>query len=335
MKQRIIKPEAFIAAITQANNGSFGSMDSDAFEMQQETTRPIPGFQAGKDFYHCQECETKVRHRGGEILKAFPDCCENHRKLIEQKWFAKTDYSYLPDKLVNTLAYTYHCIANSINDPDWFKRITDYIEYTIQSYGQFPEGFGPPLGLNEYLEYIQLALVKEFVPDKEKLELLLKWLKELRSPPTKRADTPDLHILMATYKQWLKEFPFELTFLNHLKPHFENRLPFVERLEDTNLYTNLTTAKLVTKDQLLEYLFKTTNTILTTINTHQLYGAGKISEPNRILLDLVLAERRQRLLVGYTNPSPDEEVRYRRILKEWIKDEREFIKALIEIGQSE
>lgn len=335
MKQRFTKVEALINAVKEANSGKLGSVNSDAFEMQQEVTKPLKGFQMGKDIYHCQDCEIEIRKLGEKMLDDFPDCCNNHQKLKKQKWFSKADYNYLPDKFVNTLAYTYHCITQSIEDCNWFKKIVDYIDYTIQSYGQFPTGFGPPLGLNEYLESIQRLLEKNVISDKEKNELLLKWLKERRSPPSSQVETPDLNILFATYKQWLKEFPFELAFLNHLKPQFENKLPFIERFEETNMYTNLTKATLVTKNQLLEYLIKTTNTILTTINTHQLYAEGKLNEPNRILLDLLLAERRHKLTAGYINESPDEEVRYRRILKEWLKDEQQFMKSLVEIGKSE
>ncbi|UZJ63964.1 hypothetical protein OKW96_16350 [Sphingobacterium sp. KU25419] len=89
MKQRIIKPEAIIAAMKQVESGNFGSIESDAFEIQQENTRPLDGFEIGKDFYHCKDCDTTIRGRGQEIFKAFPDCCENHRKLLNEKWFSK------------------------------------------------------------------------------------------------------------------------------------------------------------------------------------------------------------------------------------------------------
>ena len=335
MSQRIIiKPEAIIAAMKQLENGSFGSIENDAFEIRQETTSPLNGFEIGKDFYHCQECDIAIRRHGEQILEAFPNCCENHRKLLNEKWFKKTDYSYLPDKLANTLAYTYHCITKNIYEFDWFKRITDYIQYTIRSYGQLPADLGPPVGLQQYLEYVQRILVNDLISEKEKRELLQNWLKELSSPPSKQAEAPDLNILATTYRQWLKEFPFEITFLNHLKPHFENKLPIIEKFDEPNIYNNQVSGTLVTTDKLLENLYHTTDTILTEINTLQLYQTGKISEPNQLQLELLLAKRRHQLSVGYSNKSPDEKIKYRRIIKKWLKDEREFMKNLIEISKS-
>ncbi|UZJ63963.1 hypothetical protein OKW96_16345 [Sphingobacterium sp. KU25419] len=233
------------------------------------------------------------------------------------------------------MAYTYHCIDQNIDDLNYFKIITDYIHYTIQSYGQFPAGFGPPLGLQEYLEFVQRVVDGDSIPDKEKRERLIYWLAERLSLPRKRADSPDLNILLSTYRQWLKEFPFELTFLNHLKPNFENKLPFIERFEQPNMYNNHVAATLVTKSQLLEHLFQTTDAILTQINTLQLYQVGQINEPTKLQLELVLAKRRLQLSVGYSNKSSDDKIKYRRIIKKWLKDEREFIKCLVEIGKSE
>jgi hypothetical protein len=128
------------------------------FEIKQTETAPLDGFEwhtdtkdSEKKFPFCCEGHEKIYQFGIERLTAFPDCCADHKKLKKATWFNKTNYNYFPLKLVTTVSYTWHCIGKCIDNDNWYKEITDYIDYTKKSYGQFPKGYNSPLGVHEYL----------------------------------------------------------------------------------------------------------------------------------------------------------------------------------------
>jgi hypothetical protein len=83
--------------------------------------------------------------------------------------------------------------------------------------------------------------------------------------------------------------------------------------------------KMHTKSSLIEVLINLTNNLLTQINGVTLYENGLITDANKIKLELVINSRKLKLEQGYKNSSPNEEQRYRKILKEWYKDEKIFI----------
>jgi hypothetical protein len=83
-----------------------------------------------------------------------------------------------------------------------------------------------------------------------------------------------------------------------------------------------------TKSSLIEALINLTNNLLTQINGVALYEKGLITDVNKIKLELVINSRKLKLKQGYKNSSPNEEQRYRKILKEWFKDEKIFINEI-------
>lgn len=327
----ITKPDAFLAAMKQVECGEFGQIDADAFGWLPSEIQPIEGFEPGKHFYHCKNCHERFILMGQEILNKFPNCCDAHRKLKNQSWFKKSDYEKLPSMLANTLAYTWHCVETNIdNDKNWFKLITDYIEIAIKSFGQFPSGFGSQLGAANYVEFVGKMFEPGLIEDEIKRNKLANWLIDREQPPSEDRSV-DLNILLHIYRQWLKEFPFEISFLSDLKPYFERQFPVIESISEPNLYNGMIAAKIQTKEGLLQWLLKITDDILREVNGLKLYEAGKLTDTAKHTLELVNAQRRQKLKVGYTNASPDADKRYRRILKEWLRDEVAYAKELKKI----
>jgi hypothetical protein len=76
---------------------------------------------------------------------------------------------------------------------------------------------------------------------------------------------------------------------------------------------------------LIEALISLTNNLLAQINGVALYEKGLLTDANKIKLELVISSRKLKLKKKYENSSPNEEQRYRKILKEWFKDEKIFI----------
>jgi hypothetical protein len=212
-------------------------------------------------------------------------------------------------------------IENRINNEDWYDDITDYLEYNIKCFGQ------PAAGLHIYIDYVEANIQNnKIISDVTKQEKLLQFLDTYFNPQDKKEkEKTDINVLYETYQKWLKIFPFEISFFIHLKPQFEKTIPFLRERGKTNRYTGLTIFKPHTKRSLIDTLIELTNTLLSHINTYQLYNKGVLNEPERIKLELILGERKLKLDKGYINKSATEEQRYRKIVKEWLSDEKKFI----------
>lgn len=132
----IINPEAFINAFEDMNCGKthIAQISCEDFEIKQEETQPLEGYETPNRFPNCCEKHKEIWKIGAERFEKFPNCCDGHKNLNRAKWFKKTDYAYLPMKLVTTLSYTWHCIGRCLANSNWYKEITDYIDYTNSIY---------------------------------------------------------------------------------------------------------------------------------------------------------------------------------------------------------
>ncbi len=333
-KINIINPKSVFSSLEDLSCGktNIAKIYPKDFEIAYEETTPLEGYKipvnekTGEIFPNCCPAHKNLFQIGLEKLAKFPNCCEPHRKLLNTSWFNKADYSYYPLKLVTTLAYTYHCITKCIDNPEWYKEITDYIDYTKQSYGQLPEGFGSPFGLETYLYNLEKNIESlDEIPEEKKGKLLM-YIKNYYKPVENRNHT-DINILITTYKRWLKDFPFELTFFNHLKSSFENQLPILEGKGDTNIYTGLTGFKLQTYQGLIQYLVSVTETILKNINTVSLYEQGLITDVDKINIELINEAHKLKLKTLELNILNDRKG-YITLLKRWFKDEKKYIKEI-------
>lgn len=194
----VINPEAFIKAIEdmQCRKTHIAQISSEDFEIKQYETQPLEGYEEPKGFPNCCEKHKAFLRIGAERFAEFPNCCEGHKKLNTAEWFRKENYSYMPMKLVNTLSYTWHCIAKCMNNPNWYKEITDYIEYTKGSFGQFPHDFGSPLGTELYLYNLERNIEAEDEIPAEKKESLLAFIKKY-SEPVADVEQTDINLLIS------------------------------------------------------------------------------------------------------------------------------------------
>jgi hypothetical protein len=313
----------------------FIEIGPDHFYIIAYDIKPLKGYEkpvdkeTKKELPYCCGFHEGVLENITDHYDRFPNCCKWHKPLNNAEWFKKDDYSYVVDKVVNQVSYTEHCINKHINDIDWYDAIVDYIDLNISSFGQFLKGYGGPVGLSVYTFQVKHYITNtDLKIPKHKRVALLKSL-EIEDVGLKpKSDKTDLNVLYATYQKWLKIFPFELSLFKHLKEHFKIQLPLINGKPKVNRYTGISSVKLHTKDSLIETLINLTNSILTQINTVSLYEKGLLTEPNKIQLELVLNERKNKLASGYINESKNEDQRFRNILKEWYKDEVQFIDKL-------
>src|ERR1043165_434238 len=214
----------------------------------------------------------------------FPDCCEKHKEMKEKWWFNKSNYDGLPEKIVNQLSYTEHHIQSRIHNDDWYKDITDYLEYNLWSFGTPAIGYG----------YYQSSLIQELksiewliansIPV-EKAKQIVDYLEDQAKP---RNNKPvNLNLLYATYQKWLKTFPFEISYFRNAKQHFRNIFPIIDGTPVDNPYTGLSKITPVSPLSLIEILTDYTKKLLGAIVTDQLVKDGQITDMQKHSLDIL------------------------------------------------
>ena len=186
---KIINLQSFINATNKCNNGQFGELNSNDFEIEYEDIQPLKGYEkpvnekTGEIFPNCCEWHKSIYKLALEWFNSFPNCCTNHKKLIGEKWYNKLNYNEVANKIVNQLAYTEHCIDENINKQDWYSAIIDYIQWNYSSFGQLPNGYGSPVGLDKYLGVLKQYLenTTNDIP-KEKRQKLIEFIDNYYNP---------------------------------------------------------------------------------------------------------------------------------------------------------
>lgn len=306
-------------------NKPFIEIDAEHFTLSAFETKPIEGYEipvnneTGESFPNCCPFHKNVFEGAQEWFLKFPNCCDQHKAMVSKWWYNKANYSGIAEKIVKQLSYTEHHISERINIEDWYKDITDYIEYNVTSFGH------PAIGLDLYLGNVKHYLQNTTSEvSKEKRQRLIEFIETYYNSPKEYSKT-DLNILYITYQKWLKVFPFDISFFTNLKPYFENQLPIVNGEPVTNRYTGTTKVKMHTKGSLIDVLLNLTNDLLTQINPYVLYEKGLLNEPQKLKLELVLNEMKIDNEQGYLSQKQNEEQRYRDTLKKWFDRQKRFI----------
>ncbi len=324
----VVDTDAFVKAVLdmQAGKTHVAEISNKIFEIKQYETFPLSGYVAPEGFPECCEFHRSLVESGVKKLLEFPNCCDPHKKLLEAYWFSKADYQYLPKKLVSTVSYTCHCIEKSIDNNQWFKEITDYIDYTAAGYGQFPEGYGSSLGLSMYLNSI-LNVIKdvEYIPVAKKPKLIE--YVNVKLNPKVVADRADLNLLIGQYREWLKIFPFELSLFKDLKSYFESQMPVLKGVGETNMYTGLTGFHLNSKKEMMDFLVDVTRVILNEINSFRLFQKNRLKKSESLQLEIILANRKLELDELAKSDPKDKNV-YVKLLKKWFKSEKKFLSEI-------
>lgn len=326
----ITNPAKFISEMHKMRCGEahVAQLTRDDFEIRPYPTHPTEGYAARDNFPNCCNYHTSIYEGAKSAFERFPNCCEGHRNLLKEPWFDKRNYAGMPERLLNALSYSEYHFANKIDAEDWYEDITDYFDYTLSSFGQFPTGHGGPLGIGMYSDNLAGYIEQQEQVPEEKRKRLIAFLKDYGKPGPEVHT--DLNLLISTYKKWMSIFPFQLPHLSHLKNHFEKTLPLLSSKPILNRYTGLSASKILTPEQLFEWLLKVTTTILTELNAMKLYEQGKITEVKKTRLEYLNAERRlelDELSVVRLADRPQ----YIKVLKRWIAGEKKYLRELTDI----
>lgn len=305
-------------------NVHFAELPSSDFEIKEFNTNPIDSYIEPDRFPNCCEWHEDIYKQAQRIFDEFPNCCPSHRNLIDQPWFNKIDYTYLPLKLVSTIAYSLHCIGANTNEPAWYKQITDYLDYTISSYGQFPEGFGSPLGLSQYISTIeQEVLYIDKLTDNQKYAILEFLEKFTVHRQLKRA--PELNKLIGVYKQWIRIFPFEICSLGYLKPYYQSQIPIISKM-NRNMYSGEISNQIITNGELINNLSNITKSIIIHLNQLEEFKSSKRLDRQNTKIQLANAHHnliQESVLQEELSDKP-----YYKILDKWLLNEKKHINEL-------
>lgn len=291
----------------------------------------------------CEGCQKQLKNLLKKIksgASTFPNCCEGHKRLHLLKEFKIDNYKGLEESISKKILFTYHHVINHIDNDDWFADFSNYLEYVIDSFGSFPQGYGSPFQISNYKAFVIDMITSQkgnLTSDKiskneidSRLDQLLLHIENSFEPvdskPQYQKNT-DLNLVLATYDKWFKTFPFELSYFSHLKEKFSKSIPILKGDFKYNKYTGLSRASLHTKDSLTHFLFGLTKDIISSINGLKLYEKGLLTNVQNIKLELILKNRELELKELNSIDKSDKRG-YIRVLKNWFITEKKFIEEI-------
>gem|GEM_PF-1250614 len=304
-------------------NDPFIEIPSGNFMIQPFNVESPEGYVPRKDYPECCNYHTTILQNLIEWFARFPNCCEPHREMAGKWWFNKSTYDGISHKIMNCVAYTEHHIATRIDDKEWFKDISDYIEFILYAFGT------PAIGADRYLSQLKEELqdqAKDEKPsNKEKVRQIIQYIEAQGTP--EKEQKMDLNAVYSTYQKWLKAFPFNLFPFTRIKDHFHNQLPLIKGKMEYNPYLGFSKGKPHTSSSLIEFLCGLTEEILEKINTAGMVTNGEISDTKMHVYNLIAARhhlKQSSLLKQYKKG----ELRYMALLKSWLKNEKAFFNEI-------
>lgn len=341
---KIINPSSFLANIEQSkcNNNIFHELSSDNFLIEYSDVKSTHDYKEPENektkekFPFCCTYHKSIFENTQKWFDNFPNCCSDHKKLLNTLWFNKNKYSNVALKVVQQVSYTENHVINQIKENDWLEDILDYIEVNVSSFGQLPNNYGSPIGLNQYLECVTLFLndknwLKHNKVSIEKGKKLSNSINEIyyKEKNNNPKSHTDLNVLKSTYDNWLSLFPFKISYFKDIKESYLNKLPILTGEQKRNKYSGHVGNKLHTKESLIRALVNLTNNLLSNFNSVVLFEKGLLTDAKKIQLELIVENRKIQINENYNYSAIKDENEYRGILKKWLKEEKDFISEIV------
>ena len=279
-------------------------------------------YQPKEDFPNCCIFHKNAMEIAEEFASKFPDCCDVHRIFAKKPYFDIRAYKGLARGILDRISYTNHHIAKKIDQPNWYKDITDYIEYVNLSFGS------PAVGNHLYTQFLSDSLKSQRVKIGEaKAQKLLDYIDSLSHPGKVKAELTDINELYTIYQKWKSVFPFGVQPFTNLKDHFAGILPFYSEEPVYNPYTDMSKGKVYTTKELVRSLISMTKEILLAVDSVKLSEEGQIADRKKHRIDLINAshQNNQRALLDTFSK---EETRYVTIVGQWLANEKKYFKEL-------
>lgn len=321
---QIPDPEQFLKDLKER---SFAEVDGKYVWDIGYNTEPWTEIELPEQFPDCCDFHRKIKGYTLSWFHKFPNCCDHHKTLVNQSWFEKMSYDHLPDKIVRQLSYSENFISEFVKVDNWYDEITDYIIYTIESFGT------PNIGEDRYIVYLRYWIQNTQNANtdlsKNKRKRLIEFLDDYSAQNNK--SKTDLNMLFSTFQKWLKAVP-DLPFYSNLKTKLKDTLPFGILLFEPsyNRFSGLTRFKVRTKGQLIDYLLDLTQELLSKVDSPRLIEKGNIQDVEGHQLQLLNEYHRTRqsqLVLSYSR----KEQKYVTVIKNWLKNEKDYFNQLDKI----
>ena len=283
-------------------------------------------YQPPKNFPNCCDNHKNMMIEAKKLVGRFPNCCSLHKKMAEYSivniaYYKSEDFAR---SILTRISYTEHHIEKYIDEQNWYKIITDYIEYIIDSFGT------PSFGDHVY-KWAVTGMIE--LRQKEigfnKVQQIIDYINGLyhQDPGEPIAEEVDINELYHIYQKWLSIFPFNIEPFNKLKEKFTNIFPVIE--EPTyNPYTRLTKGRLITKGKLVEWLIDKTKEILKSVDSAELLHDGLITDVNTHRIDLLNAQHKTRQAALLKEFSTQEN-HYVQVITKWLSNEEKYYRAVM------
>lgn len=283
---------------------------------------PIKETTGEHDCHTCEGCQNN-RNQIVESLKVregkFPLCCEYHKRLLSFKSFDATQYKGAANLCADKVIFTYQHILNNQNNDSWQIDIKQYLNYAIDSFGCFPEGYGEPLFLSDYIKYVTALINGNTDIKQEVRKYVHSYFEQLRKP---RVKGDPIKLLLGTYNRWLNLFPFNISFFRDLRCDYANRTPLIITGKESNIYSTEVSFNLITPDELIEFLRSITSRLFEVVSSK--IAVGIASNYRKFCLELIQNEMifESHLLNDVSGLS------YIDIIRKWFSVQKIFVSQL-------
>lgn len=282
---------------------------------------PIQPTTGEHDYRHCESCQANYKQMIGLLkkkVKKFPNCCDSHKRLLTLKEFNRSDFKDAAKQCADKVIFTYQHILNKQSSPIWKVEIGEYIYNAIDSFGNFPDGYGIPFLFDDYISFVRQLIDDNKNIRKDVVDFVNSKFEAVNIEKGKKDPIADL---CKIYDDWLSLVPFNLPFLKDVRDKFRNKSPLL--IYEGEASDNTIQHYLISDNQLLAFLDKLTKELLVKVGEHI---AGLCDEEvNSFYREFV----RQELLLN--NQLLDKEKKnypFALYIERWMKNQEDYFDKL-------
>ena len=281
----------------------------------------IEVFAGEHDYNNCITCGKNMETIASQLEERcgrFPNCCKSHSRLVHLPYFDVNDFEDANIKCAEKVIFTYQHIINNRNNP---KSILEYLQYAIESFGIFPEGYGEPLFLSDYCRYLKdLISLNTDISTKTKC-IIEEYLSSLYENKSGLSDDPVAQIC-ELYNRWLETFPFGIPFFEKLKVEYRAKTPFYFKYENNSLFPERGRYILKTGPEYIQLLESLTKDLLSKCTAY-IRTLSTTNEESLIYFHKIVSERYVFQSLALLSLNADDS--YVNIIDKWLEIQYEYL----------
>lgn len=283
---------------------------------------PLKGFEL-KELKGTDSFFKSIKTKSNNWWNKFPNCCDEHKKLISNSQFDKEKYSFVKDQIYLSVRYFIHTMNENIDKENWFETITKYYDYLNTNFG-IP-GWGSHIFDEAITIYIDWVTYSDYeISDEQKLKLLDYIQPSAAEIKRRKENNGNIEDLYEIFEAWLNSMP-SIGEIATIKNRISGKLPmgmFISQVEN-NEFLGIAKMQLKSPNQLLVDLENYSKSLLLAIESSLKKSFLSNNETIISLIDEKLRLKQQEIFKkdGNQNPSRELVIEW---LNMWIEYFREF-----------